>query len=133
VSAPLGFLEKEPVLFGSTDDGGERYFLVIGLSQTIFDVGVIVRGERDVLVLDNAFFNGEFKEQILLKGLRDSGRGGSIVLDGEMVRIFSILSHESKKPSFFNTKDLLEVFSFDLMTQIAFQEFFDLIRGKTFV
>ncbi len=116
MSAPLGFLEKEPVLFGSTDDGGERYFLVIGPSQAIFDVGVIVRGERDVLVLDNAFFNGEFKEQILLKGLGDSGRGGSMVLDGEMVRIFPILSHESKKPSFFNSKDFLEVFSFDLIT-----------------
>jgi hypothetical protein len=115
MNAPLGFLEKEAVLFGSTDDGGEGYFLMIGLPQTIFDVGVIVRGERDVLVLDNVFFDGEFKEQILLKGLGDSGRGGSIVLDGEMVRIFSILSHESKKPSFFNSKDLLEMFSFDLI------------------
>jgi hypothetical protein len=116
MSAPLGFLEKEPVLFGSADDGGEGYFLVIGLPQTIFDVGVIVRGERDVLVLDNVFFDGEFKEQILLKGLGDSGRGASMVVDGEMVRIFSVLSHESKKPSFFNSKDLLEVFSFDLIT-----------------
>ena len=57
MSAPLGFLEKEPVLFGSADDRGERYFLVIGLPQTIFDVAVIVRGERDVLVLDNVFFD----------------------------------------------------------------------------
>jgi len=56
-----------------------------------------------------------------------------MVLDSEMVRIFSILSHESKKPSFFNSKDLLEVFSFDLIPQIAFKELFDLIRGKTFV
>ena len=115
MSAPLGFLEKEPVLFGSADDGGERYFLVIGLPQTIFDVGVIVRGERDVLVLDNVFFDGEFKEQILLKGLTDSGRGASLVVDGEIVRIFSVLSHESKEPSFSNTKDLLEVFSFNLI------------------
>jgi hypothetical protein len=115
MSAPLGFLEKEPVLFGSADDGGERYFLVIGLPQTIFDVGVIVRGERDVLVLDNVFFNGEFKEQILLKGLGDSGRGASMVLEGEIVRIFSVLSHESKKPSFLNPKDLLEVLPVDLI------------------
>jgi hypothetical protein len=88
---------------------------VIGLPQTIFDVGVIVRGERDVLVLDNVFFDGEFKEQIVLKGLGDSGRGGSMVLDGEMLRILSVPSHESKKPSFFDPKDLLEVFSFDLV------------------
>jgi hypothetical protein len=39
-----------------------------------------------------------------------------MVLDGEMMGISSILSHESKKPSFFNAKDLLEVFSFDLIT-----------------
>lgn len=116
MSAPLGFFEKEAVLFGSTDDGSEGYFLVIGLLQTIFDVGVIVRAERDVLVLDNVFFNGEFRDQILLKGLRDSGRGGSMVLDGEMVRIFPVLFHESKKPSFFNSKDLLEVFSFNLIS-----------------
>ncbi len=38
-----------------------------------------------------------------------------MVLHGEMVRIFSVLFHESKKPSFFNSKDLLEVFSFDLI------------------
>ena len=56
-----------------------------------------------------------------------------MVLDSEMVRIFSILSHESKKPSFFNSKDLLEVFSFDLFPQIAFKEFFDLILGESFV
>jgi len=85
-------LEKEPLLFGSADDGGEGYLLVIGLSQTIFDVGVIVRGERDVLVLDNVFFDGEFKEQILFEGLGDSGAGGSMVLNGEMVRILSVLS-----------------------------------------
>jgi hypothetical protein len=89
---------------------------VVGLPQTIFDVGVIVRGQRDVLVLDNVFFDGEFKEQILLKGLGDSGRGSSMVLDGEMVRIFSILSHERKKSSFFNSKGLLEVFSFNLIS-----------------
>jgi hypothetical protein len=115
MGAPLGFLKKEPVLFGSADDGGERYLLVIGLPQTIFDVGVIVRGKRDVLVLDNAFFNGEFKEQILFKGLGDSGRGASMVVDGEMVRIFPVLSHEGKKPSFFNSKNLLEVLSLDLI------------------
>ena len=126
MNAPFGSLEKEPVLFGSTDDGGEGQFLVIGLPQTIFDVGVIVRGERDVFVLDNVLFNGEFKQQILLKGLRDSGRGGSMVLDGEMVRIFFIASHESKKPSFFNSQDFLEVFSFDLIAEIAFEELFDL-------
>jgi hypothetical protein len=115
VNAPFGSPEKEPVLFGSTDDSGEGYFLVIGLAQTIFDVGVIVRGERDGLVLDNVLFNGEFEEQILLKGLRDSGTGGSMVLDGEMVRILSVLPQESKKPSFLNSKDLLEVFSFDFV------------------
>jgi len=38
-----------------------------------------------------------------------------MVLDGEIVRVFSVLSHESKKPSFFNSKDLLEVFSFNLI------------------
>jgi len=70
---------------------------------------------------------------MFLKGLGDSGRRRSMVLEGEMVRIFSILSHESKKPSFFNSKDLLEVFSFDLILQIAFKELFDLIRGKSFV
>jgi hypothetical protein len=115
MSAPLGFFDKEAMLFGSADDGGKGYFLVIGLPQTIFDVAVIVRGQRDVLVLDNVFFDGEFKEQMLFKGLGDSGRGDSMVLEGEMVRIFSILSHESKKPSFFNSKHLLEVFSFDLI------------------
>jgi hypothetical protein len=106
---------------------------VIGLPQTIFDVAVIIGGQRDVLVLDNTFFDGEFKEQILLKGLGDSRRGGSMILDSKMVRIFSILSHESKKPSFFNPQDLLEVFSFNLILQIAFKELFDLIRGKSFV
>ncbi len=116
MNAPFGPLEKEPVLFGSTDDSGKGQFLVIGLPQTILDVGVIVRGKRDVLVLDNVFFDGELKEQILLKGLRDSGTGSSMVLDGEMVRIFFIPSHESKKPSLFNSKDLLEMFSFDLVT-----------------
>ena len=115
MSASLGFLEIKTVLFGSTDDGGKGYLLVIGIPQAIFDVGVIVRGQRDILVLDNVFFDGEFKEQILLKGFGDSWRRGSMVLEGEMVRIVSILSHESKKPSFFNSKDLLEVFSFNLI------------------
>jgi len=133
MSAPLRFLEKEAMLFGSTDDGRKGYLLVIGLPQTIFDVAVIIGGQRDVLVLDNVFFDGEFKEQILLKGLGDSGRGGSMILDSEMVRIFSVVSHESKKPSFFNPQDLLEVFSFNLISQIAFKELFDLIRGKSFV
>jgi len=50
-----------------------------------------------------------------------------MVLDAEMVRILSILSHKSKKPSFFNSKDLLEVFSFNLISQIAFKELFDLL------
>jgi len=116
MSAPLRFLEKETMLFGSTDDGRKGYLLVIGLPQTIFDVAVIVGGQRNVLVLDNVFFDGELKEQILLKDLGDSGRGGSMILDGEMVRIFSVLSHESKKPSFFNSQDLLEVFSFNLIS-----------------
>jgi len=65
--------------------------------------------------LDHVFIDREFKEQILLKGLGDSGKGRSLVLNGEMVRIFSVLSHESKKPSFFNAKDLLEVFPFNLI------------------
>ena len=56
-----------------------------------------------------------------------------MVLDGEMVRIFSILPHERKKPSFFDSKDLLEMFTFDLIPQVAFKEFFDLIRSKMFV
>lgn len=116
MSASLRFLEKEAMLFGSTDDGRKGYLLVIGLPQTIFDVAVIIGGQRDVLVLDNVFFDGEFKEQILLKGLGDSGRGGSMVLDGEMVRIFSVLSHESKKPSLLNAKNLLEMFSFNLIS-----------------
>jgi hypothetical protein len=65
--------------------------------------------------LDNVFIDRELKEQILLKGLGDSGRGRSMVLNGEVVRIFSVLFHESKKSSFFNAKDLLEVFSFHLI------------------
>jgi hypothetical protein len=44
------------VLFGSTDDRGEGYFLMIGLPQTVFDVAIIVKGEWEVLVLDNVFF-----------------------------------------------------------------------------
>ena len=116
MNAPLRFLEKEAMFFGSTDDGRKGYLLVIGLSQTIFDVAVIIGGQRDVLVLNNVFFDGEFREQILLKGIGDSGRGGSMVLDGEMVRIFSVLSHESKKPSFFDSKDLMEMFSFNLIS-----------------
>jgi hypothetical protein len=83
--------------------------------------------------LDNVFIDSELKEQILLKGLGDSGRGRSMVLNGEVVRIFSVLFHESKKPSFFNAEDLLEVFSFNLISQITFKELFDLIRGKSFV
>ena len=70
---------------------------------------------------------------MLFKVLGDSERGRSMVLDGEMVRIFSVLSHEREKPSFFDSKDLLEVFSFDLIAQVAFKEFFDLIRSKMFV
>jgi hypothetical protein len=70
---------------------------------------------------------------MLFKVLGDSERGSSMVLDGEMVRIFSILPHERKKPSFFDSKDLLEMFTFDLIAQVAFKEFFDLIRGKMFV
>jgi hypothetical protein len=116
MSAPVGFLEKEAMFFGSTDDGGKGYLLVIGLPQTILDVGVIIRSQRDVFVLDIVFIDREFKEQIFLKGLGDSGRGGSMVLDSELVRIFSILSHESKKPPFFNSKDLLEVFPFNLIS-----------------
>jgi hypothetical protein len=57
MSGLFGFLQIEPMLFSSTDDGGEGYFLMIGLPQTIFDITVIVRGERDVLVLDNVFFD----------------------------------------------------------------------------
>jgi hypothetical protein len=70
---------------------------------------------------------------MLFKVLGDTQRGRSMVLDGEMVRIFSVLSDERKKPSFFDSKDLLEVFSFDLIAQVAFKEFFDLIRSKMFV
>jgi hypothetical protein len=77
------------------------------------DFGLV--GGEALIVLDNVFIDGEFKEQILLKGLGDSGRGRSMVLDGEMVRVLSILSQESKKPSFLNSKDLLEVFSFNLI------------------
>jgi len=60
--------------------------------------------------VDHVFIDGEFKEHILLKGLGDSGRRRSMVLNGEVVGIFSVLFHESKKPSFFNAKDFLEVF-----------------------
>jgi hypothetical protein len=66
-------------------------------------------------VVDHVLIDGEFKEHILLKGLGDSGRRRSMVLNGEMVRIFSVLFHESKKPSFFNAKNLLEVFPLNLI------------------
>jgi hypothetical protein len=65
--------------------------------------------------LDNVFFDGEFTEHILLKALGDSGRGSSMVLDSELVRVLSILAQESKKPSFFDSQNLLDIFSFNLM------------------
>jgi hypothetical protein len=40
----FGFLEIEPILFGSADDGRKRYLLVIGFPQTIFDVAIIIGG-----------------------------------------------------------------------------------------
>jgi hypothetical protein len=65
--------------------------------------------------LDNVFFDGEFTEHILLKALGYSGRGSSMVLDSELVRVLSILAQESKKPSLFDPKDLLDIFSFNFI------------------
>jgi len=65
--------------------------------------------------LDHVFIDRELKEQSLLKGLGNSGRGWSMVLNGEMLRILSVLSHESKEPSFFNAENFLEVFPFNLI------------------
>ena len=57
------------MLFGSTDDGGEGYLLVIGLPQTVFDVAITVRGEGQVVVLDNVFFIDSSKSRLFSRPL----------------------------------------------------------------
>jgi hypothetical protein len=54
----LGFLEIKAVPFGSADDGGEGYFLMTGLPQSVFVVAVIVRLQRDFLILNDLPFDG---------------------------------------------------------------------------
>jgi len=42
---------------------------MIGLPQTVFDVAIIVRGEWEVLVLDNVFFIGSSKSRFFSRPL----------------------------------------------------------------
>ena len=53
----FGFLEIKAVPFGSADDGGQGYFLMMGLPQSVFDVAVIVRLQRNFLILNDFLFN----------------------------------------------------------------------------
>ena len=71
-------LEIEAMFLDSTDDRGEGYFLMIGHPQTVFDVAIIVRGEGQVLVLDNVFFIDSSKSRFFsrLLEIREGGLYG---------------------------------------------------------
>jgi len=125
--------EIKAVLFRPVNDGRQRDFLVVGIFQTVFDIAVVIGRERDFFVLDNGFFDRKFFENIPF-GLRiDSRRTLPLILDGEIFRIFFILLDEGEEPSFLDSQDLLDVFSFNRFFQIPFQKFLNLNRGESLV
>ena len=56
-----------------------------------------------------------------------SGRGRPVVLDGEVRRIFSILFQEHEKSPSADFEGFLNVFTFDLFLEVAFEKLLDLI------
>jgi hypothetical protein len=58
MEGPFGFLKVKPVVFGTPDDSGEGYFLMTGIPQSVFDVAIIVRLERNFLILNDLLFDG---------------------------------------------------------------------------
>jgi hypothetical protein len=129
----LGFLQIKAVLFSSANNGGQGNFSAISFSQTVFDIAVFVRVQRDRFVLNDFLLNRQFLEKVVFKVLRDSRRSFSLVLGGEMFGIFSILFKEHEKPAFLYPQDLLEILSFYLILGITLDKFLHLIRGKSFV
>jgi len=65
VDGPLGFLEIETMLFGSTNDGRQGNLLVIFIPQVVFDKAVVIRLQGDLFVLDDSLFNRQFLQDIL--------------------------------------------------------------------
>jgi hypothetical protein len=57
MEGPFGFLQIVAMLFGTINDGGQGDLLMVGCTQAIFDIAVIVTGEGNFLVLDNVFFD----------------------------------------------------------------------------
>ena len=101
------------MLFSTMDDRVQGDLLTIGLPQTVFDIAVVISGQRDFLVPNDLLFDSQFFEDILFDFRRDaSGRRGPVVLDGEVQRIFSILVQEHEKSLSADLEDLLNVFSF---------------------
>jgi len=88
--------------------------------QPISDVTVIVRGQRDLFVLDDFLFDGQFFEDIPFDLWRDdSWRGRSLILNRERHRILFILFQKQEKPTFFDFQNILNVLSFNLVLEIA--------------
>ena len=106
---------------------------MVGVFQTIFDIAVVIGSEGDFFVWDDVFFDRKFFENIPF-GLRVDSRGAlALILDGKMFGIFFILVNEREEPSFLDSQNLLDVFSFNRFLQIPFQQFLNLLRGKSFV
>jgi hypothetical protein len=60
VGGPFGFLEVEAMLFGSTNNGGQRDLLAIFLSQVVFDEAVVIGFQRGLFILDDFLFSHQF-------------------------------------------------------------------------
>ena len=97
------------MFFGSTNHGGHGDLLAIFLPQVVFDKAVVVGLQRDLFVLDDSLFNRQFLQDILFDLWRNSWRGGPLILNGEMLRIFFILVDEREEPSFLDCQDFLNI------------------------
>jgi hypothetical protein len=58
MECPLRFLEIEPMLFGTIDNRVQGDFLTIGLPQTVPDIAIVIRCQRNFFVPNDFFFNG---------------------------------------------------------------------------
>jgi hypothetical protein len=68
---------------------------------------------------------------VLNLGRNGSWRGSPLVLNGERLRILSILVHEHEEPAFLDAQDLLDVRSFDLLLTVPSKKLFDLVWRKS--
>jgi hypothetical protein len=109
VGGPFGFLEIEAMLFSSTNHGSYGDLLAIFLFQEVFDEAVVVGVQRNLFILDDSFFNRQFVQDILFDLWRNPWRGGPLVLNREMVRIFPILVDEREEPSFLDVQESLNI------------------------